>query len=94
MIKSSEEDGKDTTSPPEIFDSGVGSKNRSGRKGTSPASRATTGGSGGFATPPMTTVEYNWKYGLCRHKIAFEATETIKRMRFKVLLLHHTMTSR
>jgi hypothetical protein len=94
MIKSSEEDGRDTTSPPEIFDSGVGSKNRSGRKGGSPGRAVADSSSGGFATPPMTTVEYNWKYGLCRHKIAFEATETIKRMRFKVLLLHHTMTSR
>ena len=25
---------------------------------------------------------YNWKYGLCAHKVVFEATETIKKMRF------------
>lgn len=26
--------------------------------------------------------KYNWKYGLCAHKIVFEAEETIKKMRF------------
>ena len=25
---------------------------------------------------------YNWKYGLCTHKIVFEAAENIKKMRF------------
>lgn len=29
-----------------------------------------------------TVSTYNWKYGLCAHKIVFEATETIKKMRF------------
>lgn len=29
-----------------------------------------------------TVATYNWKYGLCAHKVVFEATETIKKMRF------------
>lgn len=29
-----------------------------------------------------TVATYNWKYGLCAHKIVFEATETVKKMRF------------
>ena len=28
------------------------------------------------------TASHNWKYGLCAHKIVFEATETVKKMRF------------
>jgi hypothetical protein len=27
-------------------------------------------------------IDKNWKYGLCKHKVAFEATETIKKFRF------------
>ena len=81
MIKSSDEDGKDTTAPPEIFDTGVGSKNNPGKKSKSAGGRA--GMPTSLSSAP-TTVGYNWKYGLCRHSIAFEAAETIKTMRFKV----------
>ena len=28
------------------------------------------------------TATHNWKYGLCAHKIVFEATETVKKMKF------------
>lgn len=91
MIKSSEEEGKDTTAPPEIFDTGVGSKNKPGRKSPSAGGRVGArdgSGSGSGVSTSLssapTTVSYNWKYGLCRHAIAFEAAETIKRMRFKV----------
>lgn len=27
-------------------------------------------------------VTNNWRYGLCKHKVIFEATETVKKMRF------------
>jgi hypothetical protein len=29
-----------------------------------------------------TVATYNWKYGLCAHKVVFEATEMISKMRF------------
>ena len=27
-------------------------------------------------------LEYNWKYGFCRHYVAFEGSDTIRRFKF------------
>lgn len=35
-----------------------------------------------FLLPNKLDIKKNWKYGQCKHKIIFEGTETIKKMKF------------
>ena len=89
MIKPSN-DENEQASPPEQFDSGIGSKNKSSRRTI--MSRAEAVAALSKEPGGMDSVKNNWKFGLCKHRIAFEATETIKRMRFKDNRLCFAMT--
>ena len=82
-------DENEQSSPPEQFDSGIGSKNKSSRRSLS---RAAAEAALKMESGGVDSVKNNWKFGLCKHRIAFEATETIKRMRFKDNRLCFAMT--